>query len=66
MESHEIDTFIAMAKRQHEDSPIGPEYWIRVAMVYAYNLGLDRGEQAEKEARERWEMYDDHEDDIPF
>lgn len=61
MESHEIDTFIAMAKRQHEDSPIGPEYWIRVAMVYAYNLGLDHGEQNAGKL-DPWE----HEDDEPF
>lgn len=66
MESHEIDTFIAMAKRQHEDSPIGPEYWIRVAMIHAYNLGLEHGVQKEREEREQWEMYVDHEDDIPF
>lgn len=66
MEQHDIDTFIAMAQRQHGYEPHTPFGWVVTAMKYAYNLGLDHGEQAEKEARERWEMYVDHEDDIPF
>lgn len=60
MEQHEIDTFIVMAKRQHEDSDLGPEYWIRVAMMYAYNLGYEHGRNGL--GLDPWE----HEDDKPF
>ena len=57
MEQHEVDTFVAMAKRQYGDNP---EVWAREAMKYAYNLGYEHGYAHYRP--DPWE----HEDDIPF
>lgn len=59
MEQHEIDTFIAMARRQYADSPKGGDYWVEEAMKFAYELGVEHGQGT---AREPWW----HDDDIPF
>lgn len=59
MEQHEIDTFIAMAQRQHGYTPYSPAEWVATALKLAYRLGYEHGPGYE---RDPWE----HEDDIPF
>lgn len=62
MQQHDIDTFIAMAQRQHNQEPSVPFAWVATAMKYAYNLGFDEGAEDALAELDPWE----HEDDIPF